>query len=48
MTPSLLPDDFDERVRQTTRTFWAGRSSDVPERELLLLPQSLVSKGVSG
>lgn len=32
MTPSLLPDDFDERVRQATRTFWAGRSSASTER----------------
>lgn len=32
MTPSLLPDDFDERVRQATRTFWAGRSSAGTER----------------
>ena len=37
MTPSLLPDDFDERVRQATRTFWAGRSSAgtaVPKKNL--------------
>lgn len=32
MTPSLLPEDFDERVRQATRTFWAGRSSAGTER----------------
>lgn len=32
MTPSLLPDDFDERVRQATRTFWAGRSGASIER----------------
>lgn len=29
MRPSLLPEDFDERVGAAVRTFWAGRSADL-------------------